>query len=169
MAVAREIVIPSAMKRVGGVTAAIEGLLLVKVTYTPPAGAGVPKATGKVAELPDVTARLDDSTIPPAADCMIDTLAFALPTLAPLALIVTAPGATPVTGTDTLVESAAKVTAAGTIATEGLLEVMLTVSAAAGGADRLSMRFWVVFWFIVKLPGQKLIVAPEPVPEVTCT
>ena len=52
------------------------------------------------------------------------------------------PGATPVTGTLTLVAPAEKVTVEGTMATAVLAELRLTVKPLAGaGPDRLSVTF----------------------------
>ena len=56
--------------------------------------------------------------------------------------MVAEPGATPVTGTVTLVVPARKVTDAGTVATPVLSEIKLMVCPPAGaGADRFSVRF----------------------------
>jgi hypothetical protein len=97
------------------------------------------------------------------------TLAVALATFGALAVIVTDPAATPVTGTATLVIPVAKLTVAGAEATAALLDLRLTTSAARAGADRFSVRFCVAVPLMVRLTGEKLIVmAPVP-PLVTCT
>jgi hypothetical protein len=85
-----------------------------------------------------------------------------------LAVIVTDPADTPVTGTSTLAAPVATLTAAGTVATAALLEVRLIVIAAVAGIDRFSVRFCVVAPLIVRLVGEKLIVVAGPVP-VTCS
>lgn len=48
-------VVPGDMKTIDGETVATEGLLVVSVTNTPPAGAADPNATGKLTEPPGVT------------------------------------------------------------------------------------------------------------------
>ena len=85
-----------------------------------------------------------------------------------LAMIVTDPADTPVTGTDTLVATVGTLTAAGTVATAGLVELRLTVSAAVAGTDRFSVRFCVAEPLIVRPAGEKLIVVAVTLP-VTCT
>ena len=87
-----------------------------------------------------------------------------------LAVIVTDPAATPVTGTDTVVVPVPKLTVAGVVATLTLLELRLMASPAGAGADRFSVRFCVAVPLIVRLPGEKLIVVVVLVPPpVTCT
>ncbi len=101
---------------------------------------------------------------------MTVTLAVALAMFGALAVIVTAPAATPVTGTDTLVVPVPKLTVAGTVATVVSLELRFTVSPAGAGADRFSVRFCVALPLIVRLPGEKLIVVGgAATPLVTCT
>lgn len=96
-------------------------------------------------------------------------MAVAPATLSALAVIVTDPAATPVTGTDTLLKPAPMLTIAGTVATVGVLELRLTVSAAAAGAERLRVRFWVAVPLMVRLVGEKLIVVMGGILAVTCT
>jgi len=86
---------------------------------------------------------------------------------AALAVIVTDPATTPVTGTGTLVPPAGKLTVAGTLATAGLLEFRSTVSAVTAGSERFSVRFCVAGALIVRLAGQKLIVVWGGPPEFT--
>lgn len=62
-------------------------------------------------------------------------------TLRALAVIVTDPAATPVTGTKMLLEPAAMLTVAGTVATAGAVEFRFTSTAVAAAADRFSVRF----------------------------
>jgi hypothetical protein len=164
------IVTPCGMKKVDGDTVALVGSLLTNVMYTPPAGAAVPSVTGKFTVAPGVTATLAGNRMPPAAGCVTVTLAVALAMFDALAVIVTDPAATPVTGTDTVVAPAPKLTVEGAVATLTLLELRLTTSPAVVGADRFSVRFCVVAWLIVRLPGQKLIVVLVGItPPVTCT
>jgi hypothetical protein len=49
------VVVPSDTKMVAGDTVAIRGLLVVSVMKTPPVGAAVPSATGKLIESPGAT------------------------------------------------------------------------------------------------------------------
>jgi hypothetical protein len=79
--------------------------------------------------------------------------------------MVVEPDATGVTGTLAVVDPAAKVTVAGTVATEGLLELRLTMTSIDGGPDRVSVRFCGVFPVSARLGGVKLMEKPE----VTCT
>jgi hypothetical protein len=85
------------------------------------------------------------------------------------AVIVTDPGATLVTGTDVLVEPAAKLTMAGTVATVWSLELRLTVSAAGATPDRFKVRPCVAMPLMVRLTGEKLIVRGGATAAVTCT
>jgi hypothetical protein len=99
-------------------------------------------------------------------------MAVALTRLGALAVIVTDPPDTPVTGTDMLVAPAAKVTVAGTVATVVSLELRLTTIAAAAEDDRFSARFCVAVPLIVRLAGEKFNVVfwgGGVAPPVTCT
>lgn len=51
--------VPCEMKRVDGDTVAVEGSLVVRVMKTPPAGASVPNATGKLTVPPGATVTFD--------------------------------------------------------------------------------------------------------------
>lgn len=165
----RALVAPSGMVKVLGNTVAIEELLLASVMDKPPAGAAAPNVTGKLTVLPTGTVTLAGSTIPPAAAWVTFTEAVALPKAGAVAVTITDPAATLVTGTDTLVAPVAKVTVPGTVATVGSLVPRLTVSAAAAGVERFSVRFCVRIPLIVRLPGEKLIVVLVGVPPpVTC-
>lgn len=74
------------------------------------------------------------------------------------------PGVTPVTGTVTVVCPAGIVTVDGTVATPVALEEMLnTIPPAGAGPDNVSVRLRVSVPGIVRLDGEKVIVA------VTCT
>ena len=167
--VRRVLVTPSGMMRFGGNAIAIEGSLLASVMTTPPAGAAAPKVIGKLTVSPGANVTFPGKSIPPAADCVTATLAVALATFGALAVIVTDPAATPVTGTTTLVIPVPKPTVAGAEATVALLELRLTTSAAGAGADRFSVRFCVAVPLMVRLTGEKLIVMAVVPPPVTCT
>jgi hypothetical protein len=83
-----------------------------------------------------------------------------------LAIMVADPAATPVTGTDTVVAPAAKLTDAGTVATAGLLELRLTTSPDEAGADRFIARFCVAVPPMLMVAGEKLMATGA---VVTCT
>jgi hypothetical protein len=159
--------VPPAMKTLS-VTVTFEVSLLVSVTVTPPAGAGAGKSIASTADCPNVTVVLAGRRM--AADDVMVTPAVALEILVALAVIVADPAATPVTGTATLVVFAPKLTVGGALATPALLELRLIVNPPPGaGADRISVRFCVAVPVIVRLAGEKLMVIPAAVPEVTCT
>jgi len=161
------LVAPAGMVIVEGNTDAIKGLVLANVRYTVPVGA-VPSDTGKLTVLPGVTVTLEGNRMPPLDGCVTVTLAVALARLVALAVMVTDPAVTPVTGTVTLVALAPMLTVAGVEATAALLELRLTDSPPAGaGADRFRVRFWVSAPPIVRLPGQKLMVVAEVPPDET--
>jgi hypothetical protein len=165
----RVLVAPSGMKMVLGNAVAIEELLLASVMDTPPVGAAAPNVTGKLTELATGTVTPTGTTIPPAAAWVTVTEAVALPRPVALAVMITDPAATLVTGTDTLVVPAAKVAVGGTVATAGLLALRLTVNAAAVGAERFSVRFCVRSPLIVTLGCEKLIVVlVGGPPPLTC-
>jgi hypothetical protein len=111
------------------------------------------------------------SKIPPLVVVGVTvTLAVAPAMLSALAVIVTDPADTPVTGTDTLVAPVPKFAVTGTVATVASLELRLTTSATGAGADRFSVRFCVATPLIVRLTGEKFIVVLAGVgPPVTCT
>lgn len=171
VAEARPLVAPCGMETLAGHTVAMEGLLLASVMETPPAGATAANVTGKLTEPPAAIVTVAGTTMPPDVDIVwvAVTLAVALAMFGALAVIVTSPAPTPVTGTDALVLPAAKLTVAGTVATVGSVELRLAVSGAAAGAERFSVRFCVVPSLTVRLPGQKLIVVALLPPDVTCT
>lgn len=108
------------------------------------------------------------STIVPFAGVMVmPAVAFA--TFAALAVIVTDPAATPVTGTDTLVPPTGKLIVPGTVAIAVLLELRVILSGVTAGSEKFSMRFCVAGALIVRLAGQKLIVVWGVPPEFTWT
>jgi hypothetical protein len=167
---ARALVLPCGMEKTEGHAVAIEGSLLARVTFTPPAGAGVPSDTGKLTVLLGITVTLTGNRIPPAAGAETLTVAVALPMLGALAVIVTDPPATPVTGTGRLLTPVANVTVAGTVATVVSPELSLTTSVAGAGAERFSVRFCVAVPLIVRLTGEKFMVGlVGEEPPVTCT
>jgi hypothetical protein len=93
-----------------------------------------------------------------------------LPRFVRLAVIVADPAATAVTGTVTLVAPVAKLTVAGTVATLALLLLSVTASTAGAGKDKFSCRFCVPVPLMVRLAGEKLIVAVGlEAALVTCT
>ncbi len=134
-------VAPAAIETVAGAIATVEGSLLLKVTVTPPAGAGLVKVTGKEAVWFGTSATPAGKLIPPAETTV--TLAVPAETFgaaAALAEMDACPEATPVTGTLTLMEPGAKVTPPGTVAAAGLLELKVTARPAAGaGADKFKV------------------------------
>src|ERR1022692_4746508 len=92
------------------------------------------------------------------------TLLFAVPNPGVLAIIVTEPDTTPVTGTLTAPEPAVKVTVAGTVATLGLLELRLAATPLPGADDRLSVRSCVAPALMVRpLTGEKKLLPPPAV------
>ncbi len=157
------------MKTLDGQTDATDGLVLVRSTYMPPAGAALPSPTARVAVSPAANETFAGNTIPDVLDWETVTPAVAAARFAAAAVMVADPAATPVTGTDTLVAPCATFTVAGVVAAFELLELRLTVSAEAAGAERFSVRFCVVFALSERLAGQKLIVAAVLPPDVTCT
>ncbi len=95
------------------------------------------------------------------------TVSVAVPHPGVTAVMVTDPGATPVTGTVTVPEPAAGLSVAGTVATAGLLEVRVTVTPPDGGGERLSVRSWVEpAVTVIPLNGEKELM---PATELTCT
>jgi len=133
------------------VTVTLEGSA-VKVTVTPPAGAGVDSVTGYGAETPSSTLSPVGIVIVPGVP--IVTIAVAATMFGPLARMTVEPAATPVTGTFSVVAPAANDTVAGTVATPVLSELRLTVRPPAGaGAGKVRVRFCVVVPVIVNVFG----------------
>lgn len=134
------IVAPAAIVTLG--VTVTDGELLESDTVTPPAGAGAGNVTGKGAACPGPIVTLAGRPMDPIDPPLVTaTAAVAFVIFAALAVIVVEPGATPVTGTLTLATPAEKVAVPGTVATPGLLEARVTVSAAGNGADKLNVRF----------------------------
>ena len=75
-----------------------------------------------------------------------------------VAVICATPGATPVTGTFTLVAFVENVTVGATVAEAVLSDARAMVSPDGAGLDRFSVRFCVDVPVIVKLRGVKFIV-----------
>ena len=151
------VVAPAVMNTVEDTVALVVSLLL-SVTVTPPAGAPVGSVTVNAAEWASPTVTFDCRAIPPAVTTL--TLAVVLAMEGALALITVLPTCTPVTGTLTLVAPAANVTVAGTVAIAGLAELRFTVRPAAGaGPDSVSVRFCVVGPTMVRLLGEKPMLA----------
>ena len=159
-----EVVIPCEIIIFAGDTVTFVGSLLTSEMNTPPAGAAVPKVTGKFSVSPGINVIAAGRII--GAGLKTVMVAVALARLGPLAVIVAEPVPIAVTGTLTLILFAGMVTVGGTVATPGLLELRLIVCPPAGAAaDKLSVRFCVVPAVIVALAGEKLSAASE----VTCT
>jgi hypothetical protein len=115
------VVCPAAMVTLAGDTVTFAGSLLANVTVTPLEEAGEGSVTGNATERPRPTVTLDGRLM--GAELTTVTPAVLSGAPAALAWMVTAPGATPVTGTLTLVANAAKLTLAGTVATVVSLEL----------------------------------------------
>jgi len=125
---------------------------LVSVTVRPPVGAAVDKVIGNGTDCPIPTVSPVGVVIVPGATTV--TLAVAGTTLVPLAVMTVEPGATPVTGTLTVVAPAEKVTDAGTVAAPVFEELRLIITPLAGaGAGSVSVRFCVVVPVIVSVFG----------------
>ncbi len=154
---ARGAVAPAGITTVKGDTAATDGSELASVTETVKA-AGLPNATGKLTELPVVTVTFAGNKMPPAGGPVTTTVAPALAKPGALAVIVAEPAAKPVTGTGRLVTPVGKVAVAGTVATDGLLELKFTVNPDAAAVERLRVRFCAALPLIVRVAGDRLIV-----------
>jgi hypothetical protein len=131
------VVAPAAITTLGG-TVTADALLLARLTVTPLVGAGCPSVICNVADWPSPTDAFATVITP---DTFTVAVAFARP--GALAVIVAAPGATPVTDTAALVAPEASVTADGTVATLFALEARVMVRPLAGAAPpaRFSVRF----------------------------
>jgi len=96
----------------------------------------------------------------PLREAML-TLMPAVPKPGVLAVMMTEPAATPVTGISTLPEFAANVTVAGTVATPVLLELRLIVRPLAGRGNKFNVTFCDEPALIVRPPtGAKKLVPP---------
>jgi hypothetical protein len=150
------VVCPAAIVTVAGVTVALLGSALLKVTVTPPAGAATGSVTVKVAGPARGAVTPEGNPIGPAVTTVIDAVASGMKVVA-LAWIVADPSATAVTVTVAVVAPLANVTVAGTVATAELLELVLTISPAAGaGADSVRVRDFVLRPVMVAVAGVKV-------------
>lgn len=113
--------------------------------------------TGKAVLSPGATVMLEIRVMPPPAGWVTVTLALALAIFNALAVMLAEPAATLVTGTETLLAPAEKLTVEGTVATPALLELRLTVSGVGAGAERFKVRFAVEMPLIVRPLPEKLI------------
>jgi hypothetical protein len=158
-------VAPAPTKTLDGATVAIALLLLESATVTPPAGAALDSVMGKTADLPIAT--LIEAGTPMAAvrATVTVTVAFCMP--ATLAVIVEDPAAAAVTGTLIAVVFATMVTFAGTVATDALDELRLTLSAVARGADSMRVTFCVPAPLNANTAGEKLMVGVGVDPTTT--
>jgi hypothetical protein len=137
--------------------------LLMKLTVTPPAGAGADRVTASDVDPPKLIAALLTLT-----DCVGVTVTVAVVSVMfgrALAWIVAVPAETPVTGTVTLVVFAGKVTVAGTVATPGVSELKLIVMGALWADDRVRERVCVVSAVSDRVFGKKAMLTLG----VTCT
>ena len=161
------LVAPAAMNTLD-VTVTFEVSLVVSTTVTPPVGAAEDRLNAKLADCPTPTMTFAGRLI--AAGCVTLTAAVALAMLLALAVIVTAPAATPVTGTLALVEPAANAAVGATDATAGLLELKFTVNPPAGAPlDNSNVRYPVAVPFTVRLPGEKFMLRlGADAPTCTC-
>lgn len=149
--------LPAAMKTDPGEIARIDGLLLLSVTVTPPAGAGVPKVTGKSTVALKPTFRFDGIVMLPGAVTVTVSVALGIFGVAVLAVMVVEPGATGVTITVTLLWFAGIVTDGGTVAAPGLDEFRLKVTLEGAGTESVSERLCgPVPFTIVTGEGEKL-------------
>jgi hypothetical protein len=131
------VVLPVAIVTLEGETVTFVLSLLLSVTVTPPAGAGVPSVIGNAADWLGPTETLAGRLIAPGGITV--TLAVTSPTFGrELAWITVVPTATAVTWTTVLVAFAAKFAVAGTVATFVLLELRLMVKPPAGAGDESS-------------------------------
>ena len=112
---------PAAIVTFAGDTVTFEESLLANETVTPFEAAGEGSVTGNGTERPRPIVTLDGRMI--GAELTTDTFAILSGAPAALAWTVANPGATPVTGTITLVVNAAKLTLAGTVAIVVSLEL----------------------------------------------
>jgi hypothetical protein len=145
------VVEPPEKNTLAGLTVRIRRLLLLRVTVTPPGGAGVPNVMGNGTELPRAAVTLG-RVIEAGATTVTFTVFSAILGGAPTRMTVE-PAAAPVTGTIADVPKAGMVTLAGRAATLELSEASVTVSGAGAGAERVKVRFCVVPRLRVRLAG----------------
>ena len=179
---------PAGTTTVLGETVARDVLLLTSEIVTPPGGALTDNTTCAGRDCPSPTVPTVGMLMDPKT--MTVTVAFAPLTLseAGVAPIVAVPGATPVTGTFTVVAPSGIVTLAGTVAVAVAVELRFTTRPPAGaGAETLRARFCVppaptvievgekfrlaetvTVWVSPVSPGADAVMIAEPnVPPVT--
>ena len=149
---------PAAMSTVPGEMDNLVVSLLASVTVTPPAGAGVPKVTGKSTEVLRPTFKFTGSVMTPGAVTVTPAVALAILGVVVLAVIVVEPGPTAVTGTVTLFWLAGIVTDKGTVATLLLEELRVNVTLEGAITESVRERFCTPVPAIVRLGGKKLAV-----------
>jgi len=147
------------MNTVGDTVAFVVSLLL-RVTVTPPAGAADGSVTVNAAEWASPTVTFDCKLIPPAVTTLTLAVVLAMEVALALITIGAEPNVTPVTGTLTLVAPDANVTVEGTVAIWVFVELRFTVRPDAGaGPERVNVRFCVVGPTMVRLLGEKPMLA----------
>ncbi len=126
----------------------------IRVTTSPPAGAGVDSVRVRfcVAVPPMVAVPDGKLNVAATGTAVTVTLAVVLATPGAPAVTVADPAPPPITGTATLFPFAGMVTVAGTVATPALSELRLIVRAVEVVPERLSVRFCVPVPAIVMLP-----------------
>jgi hypothetical protein len=132
--------------------------LLLRVSTTPPAGAGVPRVTGNDADCPKATETVVESVRVAGDTTLTLTVRSGMSGRAPTWTMVD-PALDPVTGTTAVLPPAGTVTVDGTLATLGLSELMLSVKAVGVGDDNEKVTFSVVPAWTVWLVG------PNSVPD----
>lgn len=160
---------PAAMKTLAGDTATVDGSPPLKLTVTPPAGAGVPNVTAKATDCPSGTLKFAGSPI-----ALEEVVTITVVVVSPypgkaLEWMIVVPGPTLVTGTDTPELFAGTVTEAGTVATPGLLELKLNDKPPAGAVeDKLIERFCVApVPAIVRFAGRRPCAVPTSTTSVS--
>lgn len=150
---------PPAMFTVVGLTVAFEGSALLSDTVTPPEGAATGNVMANGAVLPKGAVTPEASPIGPAVTTVTLAVESGMNVVA-LAWITAEPKPVAVTGTLTVVVPLANVTVPGTVATDVLLELSLTVVPAAGAAaESVSVRFCAFRPVIVAVEGEKATLA----------
>jgi hypothetical protein len=152
------VVCPAAMLTVVGEKVSLERSLLVSVTVTPPAGAGVPNVTGKSTEVLRPTFKFDGTVIAPGGVTVTPAVALAILGVVVLAVIVVDPCPMAVTGTLTLFWLAGMVKDTGTVATPLLEELRVNVTPEGAITESVRERFCTPVPVIVRLGGEKLAV-----------
>src|SRR5713226_5068191 len=133
---------PAGMNTLPGDTSTFFVLLLVSVTVTPPAGAGVPSVTGNGADPPSAMETGERVMLAGTITVML-TVDSAIAGRA-LTWIVVDPPPTPPTGTTAKLPFAGIVTLGGTLATPGLSELTASVSAVGVGEESANVTLTVL-------------------------